>query len=154
PPATSGRARLQSCALHYPKVVAKATSVYRAGGGRETTALTGINIRRDPGGSMNLAGGGSAGPGEQRGFVKPQGENMSLLSQEQIDRLSELMDERYERELEEINAIAARTKDERRQQALSSRSADSVDTVLAQMVRASDYAVVQQDIQDVRDIIA
>jgi len=79
---------------------------------------------------------------------------MSLLTQEQTERLTELMDERYERELEEINAIAARTKDERRQQALASRSADSVDSVLAHMVRASDYAVVQQDIQDVRDIIA
>lgn len=79
---------------------------------------------------------------------------MSPLSQEQVDRLTELMDERYEREIEEINAIAARTKDERRQQALTSRSADSVDSVLAQIVRASDYAVVQQDIQDVRDIIA
>lgn len=79
---------------------------------------------------------------------------MSPLSQEQVDRLTKLMDERYEREIEEINAIAARTHDERRQQALSSRAADSVDTVLAQMVRASDYAVVQQDIEDVRDIIA
>ncbi len=79
---------------------------------------------------------------------------MSHLTQEQTERLSELMDERYERELEEINAIAARTKDERRQQALASRSADSVDSVLAQIVRASDYAVVQQDIEDVRDIIA
>lgn len=79
---------------------------------------------------------------------------MSHLTQEQTDRLTELMDERYARELKEIDAIAARTKDERRQQALSSRSADSVDAVLAQMVRASDYAVVQQDIQDVRDIMA
>lgn len=78
---------------------------------------------------------------------------MSHLTQEQIDRLTGLMDERYDREIEEINAIAARTHDERRQEALGSRAADQVDSVLAQIVRASDYARVQQDIEDVRDII-
>ena len=64
------------------------------------------------------------------------------------------MDERFARELDEISAVAARARDERRQEALAGRPAEQLDAVLAEITQAADYAVVRQDAQDVRDIIA
>lgn len=79
---------------------------------------------------------------------------MSSLTAEQISNLTALMDERFVREMDEIRSVAARSRDEREQEILAGRPADQVDTVLAEMSLASDYAVVRQDVEDVRDIIA
>lgn len=79
---------------------------------------------------------------------------MSRLSAQQIQYLTEMMDERFAREMEEISAVAARSRDERAQERLAGRPADQLDAALAEMALAADYAVVVQDVQDVRDIIA
>lgn len=79
---------------------------------------------------------------------------MAGLKPEQISRLAALMDERYSRELEEIGAVAARSRDERRQKILAGGSTDRLDVALAELALAADYAVVRQDVEDVRDIIA
>lgn len=79
---------------------------------------------------------------------------MHRLSDEQIRYLGETMDERFEREMEEIAAVAARARDERAQEQLAGRPADRLDAALAEMALAADYAVIRQDVQDVRDIIA
>lgn len=79
---------------------------------------------------------------------------MARLTDGQIRHLAGLMDERFARELDEINAVAARAQDERRQEALAGRPAEQLDAVLAEITQAADYAVVRQDAQDVRDIIA
>lgn len=79
---------------------------------------------------------------------------MHRLSDEQIRYLGETMDERFEREMEEIAAVAARARDERVQEQLAGRPADQLDAALAEMALAADYAVIRQDVQDVRDIIA
>lgn len=79
---------------------------------------------------------------------------MHSLSDEQIRYLGETMDERFEREMEEIAAVAARARDERAQEQLAGRPADQLDAALAEMALAADYAVIRQDVQDVRDIIA
>jgi RNA polymerase-binding transcription factor DksA len=79
---------------------------------------------------------------------------MSRLTTGQLQHLDALMDARHARELAEINAIAARSRDERRQQALAGPAADRLDVALAEMALASEYAMVRQDIQDVRDILA
>lgn len=80
--------------------------------------------------------------------------DMDRLTSGQLQHLGALMDARHARELAEINAIAARSRDERRQQALVGPGADRLDAALAEMALASEYAVIRQDIQDVRDIIA
>jgi RNA polymerase-binding protein DksA len=79
---------------------------------------------------------------------------MTRLTPEQISHLTGLMDERFAREMEEISAVAARSRDERRQEILAGRPADHVDAALAEIALAADYAVVRQDVEDVRDIIA
>jgi len=79
---------------------------------------------------------------------------MSGLSQEQIDRLDQRMEERRTRELEEIRAVAARSHDDRRQEALVGWAADQLDQALGEIAQSADYAIVRQDIQDVRDIDA
>ena len=79
---------------------------------------------------------------------------MSNLTPEQIKHLSRLMDERWAREIEEISAVAARSRDERRQEVIAGRAADRLDEALAEVARSTDYAIVRQDIEDVRDILA
>lgn len=79
---------------------------------------------------------------------------MSDLTHDQIDQLSRMMDERWARELEEIRAVAARSRDERRQEAIAGRAADRIDEALAEVALSSDYAIVRQDVEDVRDILA
>jgi len=79
---------------------------------------------------------------------------MTTLSAEQIQHLGGLMDERYNRELKEISSVAKRSRDEQRQEVLAGRPAEQLDAVLAEMTLAADYAIVRQDVQDVRDILA
>lgn len=79
---------------------------------------------------------------------------MPALSQGEIDRLNQLMEERRTRELEEIRAVAARSNDDGRQEALAGRAADQLDQALGEIAQSATYAIVRQDIQDVRDIDA
>lgn len=79
---------------------------------------------------------------------------MSNLTTEQIQHLSRLMDERWTREIAEINAVAQRSRDERRQEAIAGRAADRLDEALAEIALSTDYAIVRQDVEDVRDIVA
>ncbi|MGD9598704.1 MAG: TraR/DksA family transcriptional regulator [Steroidobacteraceae bacterium] len=79
---------------------------------------------------------------------------MSGLTQEQVDRLNQLMEERRTRELEEIRAVAERSHDDRRQEVLAGRAADQLDQALGEIAQSAAYAIVRQDIQDVRDIDA
>lgn len=79
---------------------------------------------------------------------------MSALTPEQVQNLTTLMDERYAREMREIADVAGRLNDARAQELTGDRPADELDRALEETVRAADYAVVRQDIEDVRDIIA
>lgn len=73
---------------------------------------------------------------------------MATLTREQIGHLSKLMDERYEREWNEILAVTQRT----REQLDEGVSADWADAALAESTLAADDTMINQDIQDVRDI--
>jgi RNA polymerase-binding transcription factor DksA len=75
---------------------------------------------------------------------------MATLSQEQIRHLSALMDMRFAREREEIRAVSERTRDRRGEAA----PADWIDAALADTTLAVDDAVINQDVDDVRDILA
>lgn len=77
---------------------------------------------------------------------------MSRLTQAQIDHLRKLMDERWAREIDEIRAVAARSRDERRQEVLAGRAADHLDEALSEIALSTDYAIVRQNVEDVRDI--
>lgn len=79
---------------------------------------------------------------------------MNALTPERVQKLTKLMDDRYAREMREIASVAERLHDERAQELAGDRSADQLDQALADTSRAADYAVVRQDIEDVRDIIA
>ncbi len=79
---------------------------------------------------------------------------MPSLSTQQIQHLTGLMDQRYAREMKEIGSVVARSRDEQRQEIMAGRPSDMLDAALAEMTLAADYAVVRQDVQDVRDIIA
>lgn len=79
---------------------------------------------------------------------------MPYLTPEQIQHLSRLMDERWAREIAEINAVAKRSRDERRQEAIAGRAADRLDEALMEIALSTDYAIVKQDVEDVRDIVA
>jgi len=75
---------------------------------------------------------------------------MATLTQQQIKHLSELMDIRLAREIEEIRAVGERTRGERDEGV----PADWVDAALVEATLAADDAVFNQDVQDVRDIMA
>ncbi|MCG3200446.1 MAG: RNA polymerase-binding transcription factor DksA [Gammaproteobacteria bacterium] len=79
---------------------------------------------------------------------------MPHLTPEQIQTLDQLMDARWAREIAEIDAVAARSRDERRQEAIAGRAADRLDEALAEVAQSTDYAIVRQNIEDVRDIAA
>jgi RNA polymerase-binding transcription factor DksA len=81
-------------------------------------------------------------------------EEMPRLTPEQIDHLSRRMDERWAREMTEISEVAKRSRDERGQEALTGRAADPIDEALTEIASSADYAIVRQDIEDVRDIAA
>jgi RNA polymerase-binding transcription factor DksA len=75
---------------------------------------------------------------------------MATLTPQQIKHLSELMDIRFAREIEEIRAVRARTRDERD----AWLPADWIDAALVDAPLAADDAVINQDIEDARDIKA
>lgn len=75
---------------------------------------------------------------------------MTKLTREQIMHLSRLMDDRLAREQEEIHTITQRARDE----SGGGVSADWIDVALAEASLAADDAVINQDIEDVRDIMA
>ena len=75
---------------------------------------------------------------------------MAVLTPEHTRRLTHLMDARLAREMDEIRSVTARVRDARDGVA----PADWIDAALANSTLASDDAVLGQDAQDVRDIIA
>lgn len=75
---------------------------------------------------------------------------MATLTQQQIKHLSELMDVRFAREVEEIRAVRERTRDQRDEAV----PADWIDAALVESTLAADDAVINQDVQDARDIRA
>ena len=75
---------------------------------------------------------------------------MTKLTQQQIAHLTQLMDARFADEMDEIRAVTERT----RNQLDEGAAADWVDAALAGTTLAADDAVIDQDAQDVRDIIA
>lgn len=79
---------------------------------------------------------------------------MAKLTQEQIDHLMRTMGERLRREMEEIDAVTARTRDERREGVSVGNSGSRLERTSADIALEADAAVVSQDAQDVRDIVA
>ncbi len=79
---------------------------------------------------------------------------MASLDQTKIDHLSSLMDERWAREFSEIRSLFAGLGEERQRVALGERAADSSDEALLDTLSATDEALIQQNLQDVRDIAA
>ena len=79
---------------------------------------------------------------------------MGSLTKRRIAQLTRVMDERFDRELQEIDAILARSRAERDQARLAGRPADELDAVLTDVAAALDDAMVRQNVQDVRDILA
>lgn len=75
---------------------------------------------------------------------------MTTLTQQQIRHLSELMDVRYAREIQEIRVVRERARDQRDEAV----PADWIDAALVESTLAADDAVINQDVQDVRDIKA
>jgi RNA polymerase-binding transcription factor DksA len=75
---------------------------------------------------------------------------MAPLTQQQIRHLSELMDARFAREIEEIRAVRERTRGQRDE----GISSDWIDAALVEATLATDEAVINQDIEDARDIKA
>lgn len=78
---------------------------------------------------------------------------MTELTAEQIRQLAAIMDARFEREIAEIRAVTMRSGGEREAERLAGYPGGS-DAVAIATVSASDDAVVRQNTQDVRDIIA
>lgn len=75
---------------------------------------------------------------------------MTALTQQQISHLSALMDARIVREIEEIRVVSERTIGSRDNRAAT----DWIDAASVQTLLAADEAVMRQDVQDVRDIMA
>lgn len=76
------------------------------------------------------------------------------LNQDQIDVLRRMMEERRAREIAEIRSVAQRANDEHLQAVLTGREADRADEALRNAAQLAEYAIVHQDIEDVRDIDA
>lgn len=75
---------------------------------------------------------------------------MATLTQQQIRHLSELMDIRFAREIEEIRAVRERTDNERDEAV----PADWIEAALVEATMAADDAMINQDVEDARDIKA
>jgi RNA polymerase-binding transcription factor DksA len=75
---------------------------------------------------------------------------MTTLTQQQIRHLSELMDVRFAREIEEIRAVRERTRGQREEGV----PADWVDAAVVEASLSTDDAVIAQNLEDVRDIRA
>lgn len=76
---------------------------------------------------------------------------MASLAPEQIRHLIRLMDERYAREVREIEAVEARMRSERKP---AMQPVDLKDIASADLMQANDDAIVGQDLRDLRDILA
>ncbi|SFW13506.1 transcriptional regulator, TraR/DksA family [Nitrosovibrio sp. Nv17] len=81
-------------------------------------------------------------------------EDMPALTQQQIDHLDELMDQRWTREFSEIRTLLSGLGEERQRVALGERAADTSDEALLDTLSAIDEALIRQNLQDVRDIAA
>lgn len=79
---------------------------------------------------------------------------MGTLTTKQLNHLITLMDERFRREIEEIGAVSARTREERGLDGWSTDAGGSLERTLTDVALEADAAVVGQDAQDVRDIVA
>ena len=75
---------------------------------------------------------------------------MTTLTQQQIRHLSELMDVRVAREIEEIRAVRERTRGQREEGV----PADWIDAAVVETSLSTDDAVIAQNLEDVRDIRA
>lgn len=75
---------------------------------------------------------------------------MTTLTQQQIRHLSDLMDARFDREIEEIRAVRERARDERDK----GIEGDWIDAALRDATLATDDVVINQDLADLRDIKA
>jgi len=78
---------------------------------------------------------------------------MSGLNQEQIEHLGRLMDERWTREFGEIRSLLASGGDERQRAAFAPHAASASDEALLAMLTGIDDPLIQQNLQDVRDIV-
>ncbi len=79
---------------------------------------------------------------------------MSALDREKIDHLNGLMNERWASEFAEIRSLLGSIEDEGQRTALVERAAEASDEGLLEMLSALDEPLIQQDLQDVRDIVA
>ena len=79
---------------------------------------------------------------------------MSGLNQEQIEHLGRLMDERWTREFGEIRSLLASGGELQQHTALGQREADTSDEALLNSLSATNQALIQQNLQDVRDVAA
>lgn len=79
---------------------------------------------------------------------------MSGLNQEQIEHLGRLMDERWTREFGEIRSLLASGGELQQHTALGQREADTSDEALLNSLSATNEALIQQNLQDVRDVAA
>jgi RNA polymerase-binding transcription factor DksA len=75
---------------------------------------------------------------------------MVTLTQQQIKHLSELMDVRFTREVEEVRTVRERTRGQRDEGV----PADWIEAALVEASLATDDAVINQDLEDARDIKA
>lgn len=84
------------------------------------------------------------------GMASNRNDDMANLTQEQIEYLSQLMDERLTYSLDELE----RSSDERYRGAFAGRAPDQLDEALTEMAQAMDDAILKKHIEDVRDITA
>jgi RNA polymerase-binding transcription factor DksA len=80
--------------------------------------------------------------------------HMPRLSQQQIDQLTQLMNERLAREFTEIRSLLAGMGELRQRTTLDERAADTLDEALLHSLSATDEALIRQSVRDVRDMVA
>jgi RNA polymerase-binding transcription factor DksA len=78
---------------------------------------------------------------------------MAGLSPQQIDHLSQLMDQRWTREFKEIRSLIDNVAGLRERVALGERPSDPSDEALLHTLATVDEAQIRQNTQDVRDIV-
>ena len=79
---------------------------------------------------------------------------MPRLDSAQIDHLNGLMNERWAREFREIRSLMASLGDERQRAVFAERAASAPDEGLLETLAGVDDALIRQNLQDVRDIVA
>lgn len=79
---------------------------------------------------------------------------MAKLTHQEIDELDQLMEARWTREFGEIRRLLAQRGEERERVELGERPADTSDEALLDTLSAVDEALIRQNLQDVRDIVA